>query len=63
SEHRCTVDPKIGKITQIVNGTRQKYVLEFDVKCPEDAGAKKKTASNETETTGKKANTEETGTP
>jgi hypothetical protein len=23
--------------------TRQKYVLEFDLKCPEDVGAKKKT--------------------
>ncbi len=42
SEHRCTNDAKIGKITQVVNSTRQKYVLEFDVKCPEDAGAKKK---------------------
>ena len=50
SEHRCTNDAKIGKITQMVNSTRQKYVLEFDVKCPEDAGAKKKTAANETET-------------
>jgi general secretion pathway protein L len=62
-EHRCTNDAKIGKITQVVNSTRQKYVLEFDVKCPEDAGAKKKTATNETETTGKKSTTEETGTP
>jgi hypothetical protein len=34
---------KIGKVTQVVNGTRQKYVLEYDVKCPGDPGAKKKT--------------------
>jgi general secretion pathway protein L len=62
SEHRCTNDAKIGKITQMVNSTRQKYVLEFDVKCPEDAGAKKKTAANQ-ETgaapAGKKSDAEE----
>jgi general secretion pathway protein L len=57
SKHRCTNDAKIGKITQMVNSTRQKYVLEFDVKCPEDAGAKKKTAANDSET--KKPSTEE----
>jgi general secretion pathway protein L len=39
---RCFEEVKIAKITQAVNATRQKYVLEFDVKCPEDAGAKKK---------------------
>jgi general secretion pathway protein L len=48
AEHRCTNDAKIGKITQVVNSSRQKYVLEFDVKCPEDAGAKKKTAAADT---------------
>jgi general secretion pathway protein L len=52
SEHRCTNDPKIGKITQVVNSSRQKYVLEFDVKCPEDAGAKKKPATGQTDTSG-----------
>jgi general secretion pathway protein L len=53
SEHRCTNDAKIGKITQMVNSSRQKYVLEFDVKCPEDAGAKKKLAAGqESSTTG-----------
>jgi general secretion pathway protein L len=49
SEHRCTNDAKIGKISQVVNSTKQKYVLEYDVKCPEDAGGKKKTATNETQ--------------
>ncbi|HEX6765730.1 MAG TPA: hypothetical protein VF103_09640, partial [Polyangiaceae bacterium] len=62
AEHRCTNDAKIGKITQVVNSTRQKYVLEFDVKCPEDAGAKKKTATSEGapagESTGKKSGEE-----
>jgi general secretion pathway protein L len=40
--HRCFSDAKIAKITQVVNSDRQKYVLEFDVKCPEDAPKKKK---------------------
>jgi general secretion pathway protein L len=40
--HRCFSDAKISKITQVVNSDRQKYVLEFDVKCPEDAAKKKK---------------------
>jgi hypothetical protein len=38
----CVSEPKIGKVTQVVNGTRQKYVLEYDVKCPGEPGAKKK---------------------
>jgi general secretion pathway protein L len=42
---RCVNDPKIAKVTQVVNGTRQKYVLEYDLKCPEEAGAKKKPAA------------------
>ena len=34
---------KITRTTQVVGGERQKYVLEFDIKCPEDmkGGAKK----------------------
>lgn len=44
-ENECFTEPKISKITQVVNSDRQKYVLEFDVKCPEEgAGAMKKTA-------------------
>lgn len=41
---RCVNDAKIAKVSQVVNGTRQKYVLEFDLKCPEE-GAKKKAAA------------------
>jgi hypothetical protein len=41
-EGPCVSDAKIGKVTQVVNGTRQKYVLEYDVKCPGEPGAKKK---------------------
>jgi general secretion pathway protein L len=40
--HRCLSDVKISKITQAINIQRQKYVLEFDVKCPEDDRKKKK---------------------
>jgi general secretion pathway protein L len=39
---RCIQAPKIGKITQAINSERQKYVLEFDVKCPDDRKKKKK---------------------
>ena len=42
AEHRCVTGAKIAKVSQVVNDSRQKYVLEFDVKCPEDLGAKKK---------------------
>jgi general secretion pathway protein L len=41
-KNRCVSDSKIAKVSQVVNDNRQKYVLEFDVKCPEDAGLKKK---------------------
>jgi general secretion pathway protein L len=44
AERPCVSEPKIGKVTQVVNGTRQKYVLEYDVKCPGEPGAKKKSA-------------------
>lgn len=40
---RCFSDPKITRTTAQVGGTAQKYVLELDIKCPEDVrgGAKK----------------------
>lgn len=41
-EHRCFEGAKIGKITQVVNSTRQKYALEFEVACPEDDKGKAK---------------------
>jgi general secretion pathway protein L len=41
-KHRCLKDPKVSKVTQVINSDRQKYVLEFDVRCPDDASAKKK---------------------
>lgn len=40
---RCFADPKITRTTQMVGDSRQKYVLEFDLKCPEDVkGGEKK---------------------
>ena len=47
-EHRCIAGSKIAKVSQMVNDpTRQKYVLEFELKCPEDAGPKKKSKAAE----------------
>jgi general secretion pathway protein L len=42
AEHRCVSGSKIAKVSQVVGDTRQKYVLEFELKCPEDTGVKKK---------------------
>jgi general secretion pathway protein L len=43
---RCFSDPKITRTNAQVGGTAQKYVLEFDIKCPEDVkGGTKKAAS------------------
>ena len=43
---RCFSDPKITRTNQMVGDTRQKYALEFDLKCPEDqkVAAEKKPA-------------------
>jgi len=42
AENRCVSGSKIAKVSQVIDGNRQKYTLEFEIKCPEDAGAKKK---------------------
>lgn len=39
-EHRCFQEQRLGKITQVVNSDRQKYGLEWDVRCPEDQASK-----------------------
>ena len=36
SDDKCLSDVKIKSTTQAVGSDRQKYVLEFDLKCPED---------------------------
>jgi general secretion pathway protein L len=36
---RCFDDVKVVRTTQVVGGDRQKYVMEFDLKCPEDVKA------------------------
>jgi general secretion pathway protein L len=39
SEEKCLSDVKVKSTTQTVGSDRQKYVLEFDLKCPEDVKA------------------------
>ena len=38
-EHRCFREPKVTKITQVVNSERERYMMEAEVSCPEDASA------------------------
>jgi general secretion pathway protein L len=50
-EKRCFDNVKIKSTTQAVGSDRQKYVMEFDLKCPEDSrasGKKKDDASGRT---------------
>lgn len=49
-EERCFTEPKITRTDQMVGqDNRKKYVLEFDLKCPEDQkGTEKKPASGST---------------
>ncbi len=46
-DERCFSDPKITRTNAEVGGTSQVYVLEFDIKCPEDVkgGVKKPAAA------------------
>jgi general secretion pathway protein L len=39
SDDKCLNDVKIKSTTQAVGGDRQKYILEMDLKCPEDVKA------------------------
>jgi general secretion pathway protein L len=41
-DNHCMNDVKIKSTTQAVGGDRQKYLMEFQLKCPEDAKAAKK---------------------
>jgi general secretion pathway protein L len=47
AETPCVADAKIQKVSQVINGTKQKYVLEYDVRCPEDTPTQKKKAAGE----------------
>ncbi len=51
---KCFSDVKNTRISQVVGGERQKYVIEFDVKCPEDVKPIKK-KKGETASTGSAA--------
>jgi general secretion pathway protein L len=46
-QNKCMSDVKITKVSQVVNSTRQKYQLEADIKCPEDAAATKRAEAEE----------------
>ncbi len=49
SERRCFHDVKVSKITQEIKGERQKYSMEFDVRCDEPAKKPSKPAEEEVE--------------
>lgn len=51
SDVRCMNDVKIKSTTQSVGGDRQKYLMEFDVKCPEDVKAAPKKKGRSTGST------------
>jgi general secretion pathway protein L len=38
---KCFKDVSVSRFTKVVGGDRQKYVLDIDLKCPEDSGGKK----------------------
>lgn len=59
ASERCFADPKITRTTAQVGGTAQKYVLEFDIKCPEDVkgGVKKPPATTGSSSAGTPATT------
>ncbi len=41
-DQRCFQDVRLAKVVQVVNSDRQKYGLEWDVRCPEDEVSKTK---------------------
>jgi general secretion pathway protein L len=46
-EQRCFQDVRLSKVVQVVNSDRQKYGLEWDVRCPEDEVSKTKKKKTE----------------
>ncbi len=51
-EYRCFSDVRLGKVTQVVNSDRQKYGLEWNVRCPEDESSKAKKKKGEEPSSG-----------
>ncbi len=51
SDDKCLSDVKIKSTTQAVGGDRQKYVLELDLKCPEDVKTPPKKKADTSEST------------
>jgi general secretion pathway protein L len=48
-KNECFKDVKISKVTQAVNSSRQKYVLELDLECPEEGTKKKKSSAEKSD--------------
>jgi general secretion pathway protein L len=48
SDERCLDDVKIKSTSQAIGTDRQKYVMEFDLKCPEDIRATTKKKKGDT---------------
>ena len=46
-DQRCFQDVRLSKVVQVVNSDRQKYGLEWDVRCPEDEVTKTKKKKTE----------------
>lgn len=51
-EQRCFQDVKMAKVVQVVNSDKQKYGLEWDVRCPEDEVTKTKKKKSDEPTGG-----------
>ena len=50
AEDRCLAEVKIKSATQAVGTDRQKYVMEFELRCPEDVKAAPKKKSDTSST-------------
>jgi general secretion pathway protein L len=59
-EQECVEGAKISKIAQKVNSDKQKYTLEFELKCPEDKAKTKSTAGSGSGSSEQESQSEET---
>ena len=51
-DQRCFQDARLSKVVQVVNSDKQKYGLEWDVRCPEDESTKPKKKKSDESTGG-----------
>ncbi|MFZ5894509.1 MAG: pilus assembly protein PilM [Myxococcota bacterium] len=54
-KRRCLEETKLGRVSAQINSDRQKYVLDIDVRCPDEKKAKKKKADESAEKKDEKA--------